>query len=189
MLIKQDRCKNRMYRTHRLIAAALAAFLALALAGCTRDINNWVPAGMKQISTDAVDYNLFIPTDWTEDNSSGVVTAYVSSADRTSISVIAFDLDDPNQTPAEYWEANKGAFTSFFTEMKFETEGEAMLLGGVAANKYVYTANASGIAYKFMQLICIKNGTVYVFTYTAAAEKYDAHSEEVLKITDNFSFK
>ncbi|HHW24826.1 MAG TPA: DUF1795 domain-containing protein [Clostridiales bacterium] len=179
-----------MNKTRR-VTVAVAIFLALAvLFGCkAEDLGEWVPAGMKKISTDMVEYDLYIPKDWEEDISTGVVTAYVSSADRSSISMIAFDLEDPNQTVDEYWENNKGAFTSFFTDMQFEAEGEATVLGGVAARKYVYTASASGVPYKFMQVICIKEGTVYVFTYTAMAEKYELHLPSVEKILENFSFK
>jgi hypothetical protein len=178
-----------MYITRRLIAVVLVAITALATFGCSMDkMNEWVPAGMKKISTDAVDYNLYIPSAWEEDISTGVVTAYVSSSDRTSISMTAFDLDDPNQTVQQYWDKNKEVFTSFFTDMQFETEGESTLLGGVAAGKYVYTANASSVPYKFMQIICIKEGTVYIFTYTATADKYDTHLQSVEEILTNFSF-
>ena len=179
-----------MYHTRKFTAIAfLVALLTLALAGCNTDINDWVPAGMKEISQDIADYNLFIPTDWTEDQSSGVITAYVSKADRSSVSMISFDLDDPNQTLAEFWDAHKEGFASFFTDMAYETEGGSTLLGGVAANEYVYTANASGEAYKFRQIICINGGVVYVFTYSAAADKYDTHLEEAQNIIEHFSFK
>lgn len=179
-----------MYKTRRMMAAALAAIAIFAALGCSPDaLGEWVPAGMKKISTDAVEYDLYIPSEWEEDYSAGVVTAYVSSADRSSISVIAFDLDDPYQTVEEYWNDNKGAFTSFFTDMEFEVEGEATLLGGVTASKFVYTANASGEPYKFMQVICLRDGSVYIFTYTERAERYDRHLENVQKILENFSFK
>lgn len=186
----QDRCIKLMFNTRIRVALVTLIFTAIAIWGCNpADMDNWVPAGMRKISTDAVEYNLYIPAEWEEDLSTGVVTAYVSSSDRSSISMIAFDLEDPYQTLEDYWNSNKGAFTSFFTDMAFETEGEAMLLGGVSANKYVYTANASGEVYKFMQVICIKDGSVYIFTYTAMAERYDKHLESVQKILDNFSFK
>jgi hypothetical protein len=178
-----------MYHTRKFIAAALAAVFVLTFSSCSTDINSWVPAGMKEISQDIVDYNLFIPTDWTSDQSSGVVTAYVSSSDRSSISMISFDLDNPNQTLSDFWNERKEGFTSFFTDMSYETEGEAMLLGGIAANKYVYTANASGLAYKFMQIICINKGTVYIFTYSATSDKYETHLQEAQNIIEHFSFK
>ncbi len=181
----------KMHNVRKHFAVILASLLLLAaLFGCSpADLNEWVPAGMKKISNDMVDYNLYIPNDWTEDQSSGFITAYVSSADRTSINIISFDLKNPNQTLDEFWAERKESFSSFFTDITYETEGEATLMGGEAAKKYIYTAKASGDDYKFMQIITIKSGVVYIFTYTATAGKYDIHVGNAQKIIENFSFK
>ena len=52
-----------------------------------------------------------------------------------------------------------------------------------------FTASMSGKSYKFMQLIAVKSNTIYTFTYTAEADKYDEHIEDVLAILDYFDFK
>ena len=63
------------------------------------------------------------------------------------------------------------------------------LLGGVAASKIEYKAKRAGNEYKYAQIICIRKGTIYFFTYTALTERFDEHTEEVKNILDNFSFR
>ena len=40
-----------------------------------------------------------------------------------------------------------------------------------------------------MQVVAIKNGEVYIFTYTAAAENYDTHENSVKDVLNFFRFK
>ncbi|MBQ4601776.1 MAG: hypothetical protein IJB24_02845, partial [Clostridia bacterium] len=61
-------------------------------------------------------------------------------------------------------------------------------LSGEPANKYVYTATVTGTTYQFMQIVCIREMTVYVITYTSTPDSYDSNMEDVEKILDNFSF-
>ena len=62
-------------------------------------------------------------------------------------------------------------------------------LGGSPAKQYIYTASMSGTEYKFMQVVTIRSNEVYILTYTATAEKYDSHIEDVISMVDYFKFK
>lgn len=89
------------------------------------------------------------------------------------------------ETVSEYWDYYSSNFENTFSEMNYEINGQNMLLSKINANKYVYTATVTGIDYKFMQVVAIKSGTVYIFTYTAQTSVYDSHLEEVEKILNN----
>ncbi len=120
--------------------------------------------------------------DTSSENSSASDT---SSADTTA-------EDSPSEVPEiesveEYWEYYSADFEKTFSDMKYETEGENMLLSTKKAKKYVYTATVTGAEYKFMQVVMLNAGTVYIFTYTATPEKYSEHIEEVEEIIGHIS--
>ncbi len=171
----------------KAIILVAITLLTLVTSSCSKQ-EAGAPDGMKTLSNELVDYNLFIPTGWIADTSTRFISAYVSDTDRSNISVEAFEVEDSSTTPASFWEKYKADFEGTFSNMEIETE-ETMLLGGVAANKYVYTANVTGGDFKFMQVIAIRGVTVYIFTYTAAVELYENHIQAVEAVLSNFSFK
>ena len=90
--------------------------------------------------------------------------------------------DKPSDVPKiesaeEYWEYYAADFKKTFGDMKYETEGENTLMSGKAAKKYVYTANVTGQEYKFMQVVLLDKGTIYIYTYTALPDNYDKNLE------------
>jgi len=168
----------------RIITLLLAVLLTFC--ACAKQDPD-APNGMKTLSNETVDYNLYIPSGWIEDTSTRFISAYVSDTDRTNISMEAFELEEADTTLESFWEGYEADFNSTFGEMEYESQ-ETMLLGGVAANKYVYTATVTGVQFKFMQVTAIRGNTVYIFTYTAAPAKYDEHLTAVETILSYVSF-
>jgi len=146
-------------------------------------------SGMKLISNNFVTYNLYVPDDWivTSDDSTGYMGAYVSETDRSNISVTAFEFKE-QMTTDEFWEKYKQDFEETFSDMEFETISK-ILLSGYEANCYEYTAALMGVAYKFMQVVRIHGGTVYIMTYTAIPDNYEKNLEDVAQIINKFRFK
>ncbi len=165
----------------------LTAVLLFSLAGCSED--KYVPIGMKAISSDIIDYKIYIPTEWTADLSAGVVSAYYSDTDHSSINVTAFQLDSAETTASEFWKSYEEALKQTISELEYVVEAETMLWDGKGAEKYVYTGKLAGSEYKFMQVLMVTSGTVYIFTYTSTPELYDSHIEDVNKIIENMSFE
>ncbi|MDD4772628.1 MAG: hypothetical protein PHZ09_03390 [Eubacteriales bacterium] len=176
----------------------VVGLIAILLFSCAEQ-DNWIPKGMKKASTEAVDYTLFVPDGWTVDISTGVVSAYVSALDRSNITMIAFNLENENSdmTIDEYWEKYEGEMRTTFPDMEMEHESTSaedgmnpvsMLFDGFNAKKYVYTATVTEVKYKYMQVICIRGGIAYIFTYTSIPENFDTHLEEVDRILETFSF-
>ncbi|MBR6682228.1 MAG: DcrB-related protein [Clostridia bacterium] len=169
----------------------VAIILVITALLCSCGENTEAPAGMKAVeSSDDLNYNFFIPDAWTQDLSTGAVSAYYSTGDTSNVSITTFNIDDYEKTLDDYvneymtgLDENLGEFTLI------EGYPQNTLLGGFGASKLEYTATFSGTGYKYMQILCIYRGNMYVFTYTSNAEKYDSHLEEVNVMLDNFSFK
>ena len=216
----------------------LCACCVGVLVGCGGR-NDYVPSGFQRISHDNADYYLYVPTGWVPDLSTGVTAAYVSEKDRSSISFMAFEVDDtliqatvdatagdetsadstaetteaitdsdmttesgtaadsevlPEGLPAittieEYWAYYEGQFKATFSDLTYSVEGENVMLAGMKAKKYVYTATVTGQTYQFMQVVALKAGTVYIFTYTSTEAVFDSHMEEVNAILGYIALK
>ena len=138
--------------------------------------DSWVPAGMQLASGKDASYKLYVPNTWTVDTSTGLTTA---STDSGNISFYPQKLEDSSTSLSEYWSAYSDALRKSFSELSYETEGENILLDGtVPGLKYVYTAKLSEVSYKFMQVIAIREGYVYIFTYTSTEEHYQKGLED-----------
>ncbi len=211
-----------MKKTLLLLLTLLLCLGALTACGGRDD---YVPNGFKRISHDNAEYYLYVPTSWVSDLSTGVTAAYVSEKDRSSISFMAFEVNDailqvtPAETEAatdaapadetaetaetgevegglpeiktveEYWAYYETQFASTFSDMTYSKKGEDRMLAGMKAKTYVYTASVTGTVYQFMQVAALKEGTVYIFTYTSTEEVFDSHLEEVGKILEYISLK
>lgn len=102
--------------------------------------------------------------------------------------------EENNEVPTittleEYWAYYSAEFQRTFPDMEYKTEGENMLVSGLSAKKYVYTATVTGQSYQFMQVITIKAGVVYIFTYTATVDNFETHLEDVNSILGYLELK
>lgn len=194
-----------MKRKAALILAALMT--ALTAVSCTSSESE-APLGYTEISGDAVDYDLYVPEEWQPDISTGITAAYYSSQDPSNISVTAFELDGSVTSIEDYWNSYLPSLKATFPDLKFEnsageassqdgdntekeiavSEPETLTIDGVPALAYNYTGSMNGITYKFYQVITFRNARVYIFTYTAELDNYDAHIEDVVGILGNFRF-
>ena len=171
----------------RIIPALLVA-LSVTLASCGSESDS-APMGYREISDEGLNYHFYVPDEWTPDVSTGMTSAYYSGRDPSNVSVTAFELDDTSINSVEaYWELNEADLKLILPDLEYVDESDCKL-GGVDGRQYVYTASMSDTEYKFMQIVAIKSNEVYIFTYTATAENYDLHIEDVISMVDYFKFK
>lgn len=222
----------------RFLAILLVSVCCMGVLSACGGQNDYVPSGFQRISHDNAEYYLYVPNGWVADLSTGVTAAYVSEKDRSSISFMAFEVDDallhtngasvehesasaseaqtdeatgtesvgtdtqsgteadtlPEGLPAittvdEYWAYYEGQFKATFSDLAYSVEGENTTLAGMKAKKYVYTATVTGQTYEFMQVVALKTGTVYIFTYTSTEALFDSHLEDVNAILGYISLK
>lgn len=176
-------------KTSVKILCALMACLCLALCACQKNPTEVdVPDGMTLASSDIVDYYLFVPQGWRIDMSGGMVAAYKSAEDPTSVSVMTWETPYADDTPADVWEMYKGEFESVFSEFTVESSA-SMLLDGAAAEKYVYTGKLADNTFRYTQLITVRHSAAYLITVTEITSSTTDHTEEITAILDNFRWK
>ena len=168
----------------KITAIILCLVAVLSLAACGNKVN--APTGMKLASNEVSDYYFFVPQNWTVDMSTGVASAYYSETDKSNMSMTSYALEK-TMTVDEYWESVKAEYSALFKEMS-EPEVKTTALDGVEAKQYTYTAKAGTRDYKVMQVFCVKNSTVYVFTFTATPEKFEEHIDKVALVLAEFRF-
>lgn len=173
--------------TVKFLALLLAVTAVLPLAGCGKN-EDGAPMGFIEISDEALTYHLYVPDEWTPDLSTGVTSAYFDGRDPSNISMTAFELDRSVAGIDDYWALYEADFKQHFPDMEYVDTADTTL-GGAPAKQYIYTVTLSDAKYKIMQIVSIKSNQVYIFTYTAVTDRYDAHIEDVLSMLDFFTFK
>lgn len=185
----------------KIIALLLAIVsLVLILASCGK--NSDIPDGMKRASdTRIVDYELFVPESWIVDTPSfsanededvqmlAVSMAHVSKSDRSNISIAQWNTTINTSTIELWWENEYKPDITNILGATITNEGEEMIIDGKSAKKYEYSAKIGENTYKYMVVSTIRNGSIYVMTYTSTEELYEKNLEDVDKILENIRFK
>lgn len=148
------------------------------------------PEGMKLVSDNEVAYRFYAPESWIRDVNNGQNFVYVSETDRSNVSMMAYNpVDYTVYTVEQYWAECKAVYEVSFENFTLVSESDTTLDGGTRAAKvYEYTYTLGGVTYRTRQTICMVS-MVYAMTYTATAELYDAHLEDVLKMEQAIHFR
>ena len=75
------------------------------------------------------------------------------------------------------------------SEFEVLKENEPKVIGGKNAIQHTYKMTVSGVNYKVQQMLVAYSNIMYVVTYTAAEDRFDAHTEDIQRIIDEFKFK
>ncbi len=184
---------------------------ALAFTGCSKKD---VPDGYQLIARDGDTFRLYVPTQgWASNTSSGVTSAYFSLSSEatgepaTFVSVYMPDDAKGCETVSDYWNICTVKLSEELDGYAFVSkESGTTVLGGEPAGKYVYTAKKNTgvgdseqktpVTYKFMQIMAIHNGQMYVLLFCAPEADYEKRivdmngnpDEEDLGIIGYFKF-
>lgn len=138
------------------------------------------------------DYSFVCPAGWGVIKNDGMPVVAPKDAG-ASVSVTAFSL--PNEKLSygayDYWkeysEELKSVLNGFTVTKEYEKEDEPKL-GGVVAARKEYSATLDGAEYKYIQIICIRNGYVYSVLFTSNAAEYDTYAPALDGIVSSFRF-
>ena len=172
-------------RAIKILAVALILVTVVAtFASCKKDD---APDGYQLIVCEGDKFRLYVPTQgWMPNVTGGVTGAFFSQAENTSVSVYKAQ-DAGEMSIDEYFDYCNEKFVS-------ELDGytlvgtEKCILGGVAARKYVFSANNyhlngenvwEKVSYKYMQVMARYEGEMYILSYSAPEAYYDSHVEEI----------
>ena len=183
--------------TIRLIALLAALIAALSLAAC-RKKDTGIPDGYQLVGADengvltevgeAKDYLFFVPASWKIDINGTATSAYVSSGDPATVSVMTWTPPTTDATPGDFWNTFVADFEKVYSDFAIESEAD-ILLDGEAARSVTFTGSIGENAYRFRQITAIRGGLVYVLTYTNLAERFDEHDGDFDEIAGYFKFR
>ena len=171
----------------RILVVLLVAATILTAAGCKKD-KSGAPKDMVSASDPLASFYLYVPEKWTVDYTEGTAGAYYSADDPSSVFVSAWDMPNTDSTIEDWWNTNLTDLELIFSDLTIVSE-DTTVVDGLEAKSYTYTASLGEYSYKFMQIACMKDGTVYLFTYTSQPEQFDSHMGDVEKMLEYFSIK
>jgi hypothetical protein len=168
--------------------------LMLAFSACG-ETDTGVPDGMMLVENDKQTYKLFVPENWVVNLTDGVSGAYVSS-DNSNISLMIMTASHNYQSLESFCQKYYKDMEATFKNVSAREEyTENQKFGQLAALKYVFTIGAeasetepNAVQYKYMQIFALdeKTAQVYIFTYTALADNYSKHLDDVNRIVAEF---
>ncbi|HAN21303.1 MAG: hypothetical protein A2Y15_07325 [Clostridiales bacterium GWF2_36_10] len=175
------------------ILAIIIALTSLFLTACDDTVNSdeAMPKNTIKADNEAVDYYFYYPKTWELDRNDGMISIrYNTSTNSTtqkyaSISVSSYTTD---KLANDYWQDYADDISKTFHEYELLKEEETKL-DEVVATRKEYTGKLSDVKYKFAQVICVRKGTVYLLTLTAAEEDFDTTVIDFGKVVSEFHFK
>ena len=145
------------------------------------------PEGMKIASGDALEYRLYVPQSWISDTENGVSQAYVDESGKPNVTATSYIPDDP-MTVEQYFKECERSYKESIQGYSFIGE-EERVVGNRNAISYTYSATYGDVDITIMQTVLVYSGRVYSITYTAPADTFDNHMEDVESILDSFRFR
>ena len=144
------------------------------------------PDGMKLASSD-LEYRFYVPTTWVTNQSDAFSSAYYPESGRPNVSVTSYSLSE-EMSAEKYFE---------FCAEEYEKTLEGYELIGSSeravhdrnAISYVYKAVYGDTEIRIMQTVFIYNDLAYSITYTAHADRFDAHLDDVNAMLDSFKLR
>jgi hypothetical protein len=168
--------------------------LMLAFSACG-ETDTGVPDGMMLVENDKQTYKLFVPENWIVNLTDGVSGAYVSS-DNSNISLMIMTASHNYQSLESFCQKYYKDMEAKFKNVSAREEyTENQKFGQLPALKYVFTIGAEASEeepnaeqYKYMQIFALDQSSnqVYIFTYTALADNYATHLDDVNRIVSEF---
>lgn len=176
-----------------MLACLCCLFCACGESGDT--VSTDVPDGCVRTENDAVDYSFCYLSTWELDRNDGMIGIKYNIADRgaiayASISTMAFTLEDSSMLANAYWDSYRADLTELYGDkLNVLSEKAETKLGNVVANRNRYTVALSDVTYTYDQIICVRNGVVYLVTLTVPEAGYDAAVSCLDTVVSTFAFK
>ena len=184
-----------------LFLLCLLILSALLLASCSKSD---VPEGMTLASDPDLDgFVFYVPDGYVIDRSTGVLTAFVSDLDPTSMSATV--ISPAEESLSAYWDANRAAIEAIAdpeTTVVYESENAECPVGKaeLPGRAWVYAFTRGGVNYKVMQVLVGRGDSpsegVAILTYTGKVDAtvtgtvgYSDHLKDFEISVANFSFR
>ncbi len=146
------------------------------------------PDGMKIASHEQCEFIFYVPLSWRCNTSDKMSDAYYDESGKPNVTATSYIPYGENNTVEDYFlqceEIYKKDIKGY--ELISKTERTVAERNGYS---YVYRAVYGEIELRVMQTIIMYNEIAYSITYTARADAFDSHLDDVNKMLDSFSFR
>lgn len=164
-------------------------FAILMLAGLFSCSDSRVPDGYQLASSDNEAFYLYVPQGWTSNVSGGTASAFYTSSDTSNVSMTSIMNEEGFRTLDDYAAAVEKSLGEILPSYEKAADFSDTTLAGQAARSFDYTCTLGGVNYRYRQIFCTYKGYFYVFTYTAKAENFERHLDDVEGILGVLQFK
>ena len=147
------------------------------------------PDGMKIASDEDVQYICYVPKTWVTNIDDRLTYAYYPESGNPNITVTSFSPSTTTTAEQYFIDCEIEYKKNISGYERVGDEPEAITVAERNALSYQYKAVYGGSEYKIMQTVLIYNDLAYSITYTARAEAFDAHLEDVKAILNAFRFR
>ncbi len=103
-----------------------------------------------------------------------------------SVNILIQDMKENPVTLQQYTDGSVKDIKKL-TNANIESS-EDVMFGGLNGHKIVYSNLAKSINYKKMSVYTIKDGKVYLLTYTAKSDTYSKYSDKIEEVVKSFKF-
>ncbi len=176
----------------KIICSLILISILLFTASCSGN-NVDIPDGMQLVSSGDVSYNFFVPGGWVPTENNGIFGAYYSNTDKSNMTVSSLYPSSELMSINDYWTTLEASYKETFKNFELleapENNESNVIFGERAAFKYIFSADIDGESYKMMQILTANGSLFYTFTYTAKADLYESHLEDIEKAITEFEFK
>lgn len=149
----------------KLIALFALLALCMSFVGCSA---NEAPDGMKSVTLEGEPFILYVPESWTDNTSSGISSAFVSTM---TISARYRAVADGTAL-SEHVSSVTEAYSSSLKDFKLVSSASAVL-GGSDATVIKYTAEYNGVPYSFTEYVTIYKGDAIHLKFTCPTSLYE----------------
>ena len=153
------------------------------------------PEGMKKASFKDCEYAFYVPMSWNCNMSDKMTEAYYPESGKPNVTVTSFSPDE-QVTPEQYFDICEQTYQKDIPGYEKISEQPREVAGCKAVSytyKAVYGSEGREVfgqtEYRIMQTVFVYNDLIYSVTYTALADSFDAHLDDVAKMLDAFRFR
>lgn len=150
-------------------------------------VDKKTPDGMKIASEDQLEYRFYVPKTWICNSESGKSEAYYPESEKSNVTVTSYSPSEEMSTE-EYIELCKETYAQSISGYNL-VETKDTYVNEKKAIEMIFEANYDGIDFKIRQVSLLYGRMIYSITYTATAERYNDHADDVDKMIAEFTFR
>ena len=181
-------CQSSSFEEYAEVFEEIRAEFVLCDKTVVNDVqtDKHTPDGMKLASGD-IQYSFYVPTTWVTNLSDGFSSAYYDETGKPNVSVTVFspsesmDVDEYFELCERDYEKALSGYKYISSERVTVSDGSKILKDedGYNATSFVYGATYGETELCIMQTVFVYGDLVYSITYTAHADRFEAHLDDV----------